>query len=48
VKRSPLPIFFIGAHAAVAEYRLMTRDSARYLGYFAKLRLIARTDVSSR
>lgn len=40
-KRSPLPDFFIGAHAAVAGYRLMTRDAARYLAYFPKLPLIA-------
>jgi len=40
-KRSPLPDFFIGAHAAVAGYRLMTRDAARYLTYLPKLPLIA-------
>lgn len=40
-RRSPLPDFFIGAHAAVAGYRLMTRDAARYRSYFPKLNLIA-------
>ena len=39
--RSPLPDFFIGAHAAVAGYRLMTRDPARYSAYFPRLSLIA-------
>jgi hypothetical protein len=40
-KQSPLADFFIGAHAAVAGYRLMTRDATRYRTYFPKLALIA-------
>ncbi len=39
-KQSPLPDFFIGAHAAVAGYRLLTRDTARYRAYFPTLGLI--------
>ena len=38
---SPLPDFFVGAHAAVAGYRVLTRDTARYRAYFPKLPLIA-------
>jgi predicted nucleic acid-binding protein len=40
VRRSPLPDFFIGAHASIARYSLLTRDAGRYRTYFPKLPLI--------
>lgn len=40
-RRSPLPDFLIGAHAAVAGYHLVTRDAARYRTYFPTLPLVA-------
>jgi predicted nucleic acid-binding protein len=40
-RRSPLPDFYIGAHAAIAGYRLLTRDPGRYRTYFPTLDVIA-------
>ncbi|MFO8073429.1 MAG: type II toxin-antitoxin system VapC family toxin [Polyangia bacterium] len=39
-KRSPLPDFYIGAHAAVAGLALLTRDASRYRSYFRGIELI--------
>ncbi len=40
-RRSPLPDFYIGAHAALRDATLLTRDASRYRTYFPRLRLIA-------
>lgn len=40
-RRSPLPDFFIGAHAVVRDYTLLTRDAATYRTYFPDIDLIA-------
>ncbi|BCJ57453.1 hypothetical protein Jiend_08750 [Micromonospora endophytica] len=39
-KRSPIADLYLGAHAAVCGYRLLTRDGERYRTYFPKLELI--------
>lgn len=39
-RTSPVPDFFIGAHAAIAGYRLLTRDPARYRSYLPGLELV--------
>ena len=39
-RRSPLPDFYIGAHAAVRDYRLLTRDRSRYETYFPSIDVI--------
>jgi len=42
-RSSPLPDFYIGAHAAIRRLALLTRDVARYRSYFPKLTILAPT-----
>ncbi len=39
-KTNVLPDFFIGAHAAVSGYQLITRDKGRFSTYFPSVELI--------
>jgi predicted nucleic acid-binding protein len=39
-RRSPLPDFYIGAHAVIAELPLLTRDISRYQTYFPGIHLV--------
>lgn len=41
IRTSPLPDFYIGAHAAVEGLVLVTRDARRYRTYFPKLDIVA-------
>jgi predicted nucleic acid-binding protein len=40
-KQSVLPDFYIGAHAAVSGFTILTRDVGRYRSYFPTVKLIA-------
>ena len=40
-RRSPLPDFYIGAHAAAEGHTIVTRDAARYRTYFPDVAMIA-------
>jgi predicted nucleic acid-binding protein len=40
-RRSPLPDFYIGAHAAVDKLTLVTRDARRYRTYFPTIEIVA-------
>jgi predicted nucleic acid-binding protein len=40
IKNSPLPDFFIGAHSAVTQLDLITRDLSKYKTYFPQVNLI--------
>jgi predicted nucleic acid-binding protein len=42
-RTSPLPDFYIGAHAAIARLKLLTRDARRYASYFPGLRMMSPT-----
>jgi predicted nucleic acid-binding protein len=40
IKQGVLPDFYIGAHAAVSKYSILTRDVGRYRSYFPTVPLI--------
>ena len=40
-RTSPLPDFYIGAHAAVSGFRILTRDPRRYGTYFPTVDIIS-------
>ncbi len=42
-RTSPLPDFYIGAHAAIGHLALLTRDPARYRSYFPRVEVLAPT-----
>jgi hypothetical protein len=46
-RTSPLPDFYIGAHAAIGQLALLTRDVARYRSYFPTIEILAPTKRKS-
>ena len=43
LRNSPLPDFYIGAHAAIGRLAVLTRDAARYRSYFPSVEVLAPT-----
>ena len=46
-RQSPLPDFYIGAHAAIGRLALLTRDAARYRSYFPGVEIISPTKLET-
>jgi predicted nucleic acid-binding protein len=46
-RHSVLPDFYIGAHAAIQGYSILTRDTGRYQSYYPTVRLITPTAMPS-
>jgi len=44
-KVAPLPDFYIGAHAAIDQLAILTRDAGRYRTYFPKVEVLAPSGV---
>jgi predicted nucleic acid-binding protein len=40
-KRAPIADFYIGSHATVSGFTLLTRDAQRYRTYFPRLRIVS-------
>jgi predicted nucleic acid-binding protein len=40
-RNTPMPDFYIGAHAAIEHLALLTRDAARFQTYFPKLEILS-------
>src|SRR4051794_8980527 len=45
-RRSPLPDFFIGAHAAVRGYALLTRERGGFRNYFPTVQILTPEEVA--
>ncbi len=44
-KKSPLPDFFIGAHASVSKFNLVTRDVSKFETYFPRVNLLTPKEI---
>lgn len=47
IRTAPLPDFYIGAHAAIEDLVLLTRDSRRYRTYFPTVALLSPSPTSA-